>query len=516
MSSFGFQNLKFTRNCFLPTAPIFFSPVVSMDNDFPEFGWLIALITYTNYALLLFLGHFRDFLRNIFGVTRFKNDTPKKGFAILLKSWESFYTRRLYYRIRDCWSRPIASSPGKYIEVMERTSSDWNYTFEYTQKTIKCLNLGSYNYLGFADNWQDSCGKDVKGALCEWPINLSSSRMDFGTVSIHGKLEDTLARFLKKEAVIVFSMGYGTNSSTIPSLMGPGSLIISDALNHTSIVNGARSSGAVIRVFKHNDVKQLESVIRDAIIQGQPKHHRPWRKILVMVEGIYSMEGTVCRLKEVVAIAKKYKAYLYVDEAHSIGAIGATGRGVCEYTGVDPSDVDILMGTFTKSFGGMGGYIAGSKEMIDYLKSSPAGMLVHNAMSPVVCQQVLTALRVIVGEDGTKLGREKIQSLADNSRYFHNAMVRLGLHVYGEVGSPIVPIMVYLPAKLGAFSRECLKRGLAVVVVGFPATSVILSRVRFCLSASLTREDLDFAIRVIDEVSSLLMMKYNKNVIGWA
>jgi serine palmitoyltransferase len=138
-------------------------------------------------------------------------------------------------------------------------------------------------------------------------------------------------------------MGYGTNFTTIPALLGKQSLIISDSLNHTSLVNGSRSSSAQIRVFNHNQPEHLEEVLRESIIQGQPRHHRPWGKIVVMVEGIYSMEGAICQLPEIVRICKKYKAYIYVDEAHSVGALGKTGRGICEYHGINTNDVDVLM-----------------------------------------------------------------------------------------------------------------------------------------------------------------------------
>jgi serine palmitoyltransferase len=172
-----------------------------------------------------------------------------------------------------------------------------------------------------------------------WPNSTTSSRLDFGTNRIHEQLERAVAKFVGKEAAIVFTMGYGTNATTIPILMGKECLIISDSLNHTSIVNGARASPCSIRVFKHNDPKHLEDVLREAIIKGQPRHHRAWKKILVMVEGIYSMEGAICSLKEIVRVCKKYKAYIYVDEAHSIGALGPTGRGICEQTGVDPAEI---------------------------------------------------------------------------------------------------------------------------------------------------------------------------------
>ena len=130
-------------------------------------------------------------------------------------------------------------------------------------------------------------------------------------------------------------MGYGTNATSIPALMGKGSLIVSDSLNHSSIVNGARASGAKVRVFKHDNPNHLEQVLRNAIVDGQPRTHRPWKKILVIIEGVYSMEGEICHLREIVDVCKKFKAYVYVDEAHSIGALGPTGRGVAEQQGVD-------------------------------------------------------------------------------------------------------------------------------------------------------------------------------------
>mmetsp|Transcript_5656 Transcript_5656/g.8594 ORF Transcript_5656/g.8594 Transcript_5656/m.8594 type:complete len:502 (-) Transcript_5656:16-1521(-) len=480
----------------------------------PSLGAFVTLMTYASYAILIIFGHFRDFFGAITGISRYPGAKPRKGYSVLLKSWENFYTRRLYHRIQDCWNRPIKSSPSAYIEVMERTSVDDNCTLQLSGKSTKVLNMGSYNYLGFADNWEESCGSNVLGALKAWPTSMSSSRADFGSYCIIHELEDFLGRFLGKESVLVYSMGYGTNSNTIPALMGPGSLIISDSLNHTSLVNGSRGSGAMIRVFRHNEPEHLEEVLHESIINGQPRHHRAWKKILVMVEGIYSMEGAICRLKEIVAVCKKYKAYVYVDEAHSIGALGATGRGVAEHCGVNPDDIDIMMGTFSKSFGGMGGYIASSSRIIDSIRAQSNGILYHNSLSPIVCEQVLTALRIIASPDKNGLGQRKIRQLKENCNFFRSEMERIGLHTYGDIDSPIIPVMIYFPAKIAAFSRECLKRGIAVVVVGFPATSVVLSRVRFCISASHTREDLEKAVAVIDEVTELLCMKYNKNFIG--
>lgn len=172
------------------------------------------------------------------------------------------------------------------------------------------------------------------------------------------------------------------------------------------------------------------------------------------------------------------------------------------------------MGTFTKSFSGMGGYIAGSKDLIDFIKVNSAGILYHNSMSPIICQQVLTAFRVIMGKDGTDLGQKKLTALRDNSNYFRKELKRIGVEVLGNEDSPIIPVMLYLPTKISVFSRECLKRGLAVVVVGFPAVSVMSGRSRFCISAGHRREDLEKAIEVVEEVAELIQLKYEFRFLG--
>ena len=158
--------------------------------------------------------------------------------------------------------------------------------------------------------------------------------------------------------------------------------------------------------------------MREKIAEGQPRTRRPWKKIIVIVEGIYSMEGELCKLPEIIAICKKYKAYTYLDEAHSIGAVGKTGRGVCELLGVDTADVDIMMGTFTKSFGSCGGYIAGSKELIQYLKYTCPAHLYATSISPPAAQQIICAIKVLLGEDGSNRGAQKLALIRENSNFF--------------------------------------------------------------------------------------------------
>lgn len=322
---------------------------------------------------------------------------------------------------------------------------------------------------------------------------------------------EIVATYVGKEAALVFGMGFGTNSAGIPSLMGKGGLIISDSNNHSSIVSGARSSGATVKVFNHNDTNHLEAVIRKAIVEGQKRTHRPWKKILIIVEGIYSMEGEMCPLAEIVRLKKKYNCYLYVDEAHSIGAIGPTGRGICEHSRVDPADVDILMGTFTKSFGAVGGYLCASKKVVDVLRRNCIAHTYHGGIPPVACMQIIQAMKIIMGVDGTNIGQTKLLSLRNNSNYFRQRLINMGCHVLGDWDSPICPVMLYNPAKIAAFSRECLDRNLGVVVVGFPATSLLYSRTRFCISAAHTKPELEAALVKIEQVVDLLGLRYHKN-----
>lgn len=429
----------------------------------------------------------------------------------MYQDFENFYTRNLYMRIRDSWNRPICSVPGAKVDVMERYTDDYNWTFKYTGKVIHgVINMGSYNYLGFAQN-TGACEEAAATVLRRYGAGICSTRQEMGNLDKHIELEKLVARFLGVEAAITYGMGFATNSMNIPALVSKGCLILSDELNHASLVLGARLSGATIRIFKHNNMASLEKLLRDAIVYGQPRTHRPWRKILIIVEGIYSMEGSIVRLPEVIALKKKYRAYLYLDEAHSIGALGLTGRGVVEYFGLNPKDVDVMMGTFTKSFGAAGGYIGGNKELIDYLKVHSHSTVYATAMSSPVAQQIICSMKSIMGEDGTCYGQRCVQQLAENTRYFRRQLMRMGFIIYGNSDSPIVPLMLYMPAKIGAFGREMLKRNIGVVVVGFPATPIIESRARFCVSAAHTREILDTALKVIDEVGDLLQLKYSRH-----
>ena len=380
-------------------------------------------------------------------------------------------------------------------------------TTKLTGGIKRCLNLGSYNYLGFAAK-DEYCTPKVVSAVQKHGWTTCSSRMEAGTSEVHTHLEAFVANYLGKPAALCWGMGFATNTTVLPSLVGKGCLVVSDQLNHRSIASGVKLSGAKVKVFLHNDMIQLEKILRDSIIQGQPRTGRPWKKILIVVEGIYSMEGDMPVFRKIVELKKKYNCYLYLDEAHSIGALGKTGRGLCEHVGVDTKDVDILMGTFTKSFGSCGGYIASSKEVIEHLRSTSAGFLYATSISVPAAQQIVSSLEIISGVDGSDRGATKIQQLKDNANYLRARLKEGGIIVLGAKDSPILPLMLYQPAKLPAFSRMLLEHGVAVVVVGFPATPLLLARARLCISAAHTKADMDYAAKILIKATNMVSACY--------
>eukprot|EP00808_Paulinella_micropora_P030818 g46763.t1 len=479
-----------------------------------------SLLTYLGFALLIGWGRIRDFFRSWTCGTVESPGNSKPGYAPILYDTNDFFTRRLYKRMDDCWNRPIASAAGTWIDVIERdrVCKDSFHTtggpLKLTGILRKCLNLGSYNYLGFGDP-QSPTQPHVFKTTDHYGSAACSTRSAIGTTKVLRELEQRVAKFVGKEDALVYGMGFGTNSTGIPALVNKGCLIISDELNHSSLVSGCRLSGAVVRVFRHNNMEHLERVVRRAIMDGQPRSHRPWRKIVIMVEGIYSMEGEISPLEQIVRVKKKYRCYLYLDEAHSIGAIGNTGRGCCEKRKVNPADVDILMGTFTKSFGGVGGYIAGNVNLIKFLRMQSAGYVYSSSISPPAVQQIISAFQIIQGEDGTDLGRNKLDSLRANANYFRKKMKEAGCMVLGDEDSPVVPLMLLVPTKIAAFSRLCLENNLAAVVVGYPATPLLLARARFCISAAHRKEDIDDAVRKLAQIAEVVGVRYAINGVGY-
>ncbi|KAH9000907.1 serine palmitoyltransferase 2 [Lactarius hatsudake] len=471
----------------------------------------------------------------------FRHLLPFDGYAPLNSDFDSFYTRRFKTRIDDCFSAPVTGVPGRTINLLDRESKDYYNTFSLTGTTTRALNISSYNYLGFAQA-QGGCADAVEECLRRYGVSTCGARLEGGSSELHVTGEALVASFLGQEDALISSMGFATNSTIIPALLSRGSLLISDEYNHASIRFGARLSGANVRTFKHNNMKSLESLLREVISQGQPKTHRPWKTILLVVEGLYSMEGTLVDLPAILEFKKKYKFNLFVDEAHSIGALGPHGRGVADYFGVNPRSIDILMGTFTKSFGAAGGYVAGSKVLIDRLRLRGHGGTYAESIAPPVMVQILASMASIMGvalptssavevaqqhpgpahpsqlpawmdlpptlRDGSE-GRMRLRRLAFNSRYLSRGLAKLGFITFGHTDSPIVPLVLFNLGKMSVFHRmmRARKTPIVVVVVSYPATPLVTSRVRFCVSASHTKEDIDTVLRACDEIGDVLDLK---------
>lgn len=248
----------------------------------------------------------RDFLGKRLRKERYAHLMPHNGYAALNSDFDSFYTRRLKTRLDDCFARPVTGLAGRTITLIDRASSDYCLSFAFTGTTTQALNISSYNYLGFAQS-RGGCADAVEKCTEEMGLGTAGARQDVGTHALHVEAERLVARFVGAEDALLVSQGFATNSTTLPAFVGKGCLIISDELNHSSIRFGARLSGAMVRQYKHNDMADLEKLLRDVISQGQPRTHRPWKKILIVVEGIYSMEGTIVALPELLELKRKYK-----------------------------------------------------------------------------------------------------------------------------------------------------------------------------------------------------------------
>ncbi|CAI4231581.1 unnamed protein product [Auanema sp. JU1783] len=463
------------------------------------------------FSVMFFCGYFVDWLKNkkVLSVPKATDDPRTKNFPRLDNYFENIYINHIYRKSSDVIGRAVCSVPGSVLTLKDRVSDNYGWSFRYTGKKQKVINLGSYNYLGFSHNDGD-CAQSAVDFIDKYGLHIGSTPHERGSHSAHREMERCIATYLGTEDSICFPMGFGTNAMNIHALVDKGSLILSDRLNHASIVLGCRISGATIKTFKHNDAEDCERVLRENVSSVSPKTKKPYNKVLIVIEGIYSMEGTIVNLPGFIEVKKKYGAYLFLDEAHSIGAVGPSGKGVTEYWGCDSRDIDIMMGTFTKSFAATGGYMAGKKTTIDYIRQCSSGPCYGIGMSPPVIAQIMSSMRIMLGQDNTDIGITKCHNLLRNSRYFRKRLRQMGFLIYGHDDSPVVPLLTYYITKVVMFSRSILERNVGVVAVGFPATSIDKARIRFCLSADHTKEQLDYVLDMVDQVGDETNTKYGQ------
>ncbi|CAH2075837.1 unnamed protein product, partial [Iphiclides podalirius] len=475
--------------------PMDWSQYDTFPGSFEKCSLLTAVLTHLGLYVLMFLG----FVNQLLFKPKVATERNREGYAPLYNSFEQFFSRYVYRRVRHCFNRPICSAPGAELTLKERYTNDYNWSFGFTGTERRCINLGSYNYLGFAEP-TGPCAEAAAQAARRYGLAMASSRAELGSCPVHKELEETTARFLGVEAAMVFGMGFATNSLGLPGLLGPGTLALSDENNHASLILGLRLARATVRVFRHNDLRHLERLAREAIAE------RRWRKIVIVVEGVYSMEGSIVPLQGVVALKRRLGLQLYLDEAHSVGAMGAHARGVTDHCGVEPSDVDVLMGTFTKSFGAAGGYIAGSARLIAWLRAHGHAHAYAHALSPPVATQIAAAMRAL----RTPQGLRRVRTLRDNTHHFRRRLQQMGVVTLGHADSPVVPMLVYTFSKMAATVERLTARGIATVGVGFPATPLYKARIRFCLSAAHSREQLDRCLTAIEEVVEELGLRYSR------
>ena len=353
-----------------------------------------------------------------------------------------------------------------------------------TTEKPKVVNLCANNYLGLSDH--PALIEAAKASYDRWGFGLSSVRFICGTQEIHKELEGRIARFLGMEDAILYSSCFDANGGLFETLLGPEDAIISDELNHASIIDGVRLCKAKRYRYKNNDMADLRRQLEDARACG-------CKKIMIATDGVFSMDGYIANLRAICDLADEFDALTMVDDSHAVGFMGAHGRGTPEFCGVE-GRIDILTGTFGKALGGAsGGYTAAHREIVELLRQRSRPYLFSNTVAPAICAATLKTLDLL--ETSTEL-RDRVH---ENARYFRSEMEKLGFDLLpGE--HPIVPVMLYDPRVAQEFSRRMLDRGVYVVGFCYPVVPKGRDRIRTQISAGHTREDLDFAVRCFGEV----------------
>ena len=353
-----------------------------------------------------------------------------------------------------------------------------------TTAAKRVVNMCANNYLGLSDD--PRLMEAAKASYDRWGFGLSSVRFICGTQAIHKELERKLSEFLGMEDAILYSSCFDANGGLFETLLGPEDAVISDELNHASIIDGVRLCKARRWRYKNNSMEDLRRCLEEAKTAG-------CKVKLIATDGVFSMDGYIANLRGICDLAEEYDALVMVDDSHAVGFMGDHGRGTPEYCGV-MGRVDILTGTFGKALGGAsGGYTAARKEIVDLLRQRSRPYLFSNTVAPAICAAALKTLEILTAS--TEL-RDRVH---ENARYFRAEMEKVGFDLLpGE--HPIVPVMLYDPKVANAFAARMLEKGVYVVGFCYPVVPKGRDRVRTQISAAHTREDLDFAVRCFAEV----------------
>ena len=348
------------------------------------------------------------------------------------------------------------------------------------------VNMCANNYLGLSAH--PRLVEAAKASYDKWGFGLSSVRFICGTQEIHKELERRIAKFVGMEDAILYSSCFDANGGLFEVLLNADDAIISDELNHASIIDGVRLCKAKRYRYKNNNMEDLKQQLEDARAAG-------CKRIMIATDGVFSMDGYIANLKGICDLADEYDAMVMVDDSHAVGFMGEHGRGTAEYCGV-MGRVDIITGTFGKAMGGAsGGYTASKKEVVDLLRQRSRPYLFSNTLAPAICAATIETINML--EESTAL-RDKVH---ENAAYFRKEMEKIGFDLLpGE--HPIVPVMLYDPKVANEFARRMLDKGVYVVGFCYPVVPKGRDRVRTQISAGHTKEDLDFAVKCFAEVKA--------------
>jgi len=361
------------------------------------------------------------------------------------------------------------------LRVLEGPSAPWCVV-----DGKKVLMFCSNNYLGLSNH------PKLKAAAIEavrtHGAGSGSVRPIAGTMDLHMELERRLAKFKEAEASLVYQTGFAANAGLIPQLAGKGDLIVSDELNHGSIIDGVRLSQADRRVYRHADPEDLAKVLEESE-RASPSY----RRVLIITDGVFSMDGDVAPLDRVAALGADHGAMVYVDDAHGEGVLGKGGRGIVSHFNLSREKVQVEMGTFSKAFGVVGGHVSGSRALVDFAYNKSRTWTLSGSHPPAVAAACIAAVDVLETEP------QHVERLWDNTRYFKRAMADLGFDI-GKSTTPITPVMVGDSGRAKKLSSALYGLGVLALPIVYPMVAQGKARIRTIMNAALTREDLDFAI----------------------
>ncbi|MDG6983610.1 MAG: aminotransferase class I/II-fold pyridoxal phosphate-dependent enzyme [Nitrososphaerota archaeon] len=362
----------------------------------------------------------------------------------------------------------------------------------------KVLMFCSNNYLSLSNH--PKVKEAAIQAVKSHGAGSGSVRPIAGNMDVHVELERRLAKFKGAEASLVYQTGFAANAGLIPQLAGKGDLMVSDELNHGSIIDGVRLSAAERKVYKHGDPDDLARVLDEA-----ERASPAFRRILIITDGVFSMDGDIAPLDRVAAVGAEHGAMVYVDDAHGEGVLGSGGRGIVSHFNLSREKVHVEMGTFSKAFGVVGGHVSGSKDLVNFAYNKSRTWLLSGSHPPAVAAACLAAVDVLENEP------QHVQKLWENTRYFKNAMRDLGFDI-GKSETPITPVMVGESGKAKKLSSRLFEIGVFALPIVYPMVAQGKARIRTIMNAALTKDDLDFAIRAFETAGKELGIITGKGV----